>query len=80
VRFTNSSTEANIHAIQGAGRYTGKRKVVVFTGGYHGGCFTFSADKPAGNCVDKEDWIIAKFNDVADTKKKSSSPMIWPQF
>ncbi|KAH6129769.1 hypothetical protein HBI69_001820 [Parastagonospora nodorum] len=70
VRFTNSGTEANLHAIQGARRYTGKRKVVVFTGGYHGGCFTFSADKPTEDCIDKEDWIIAEFNDVADTRKK----------
>jgi glutamate-1-semialdehyde 2,1-aminomutase len=39
IRFTNSGTEANLHAIQGAKRFTGKRKVVVFTGGYHGGCY-----------------------------------------
>ena len=33
VRFTNSGTEANLHAIQAARRFTGKRKVVVFSGG-----------------------------------------------
>jgi glutamate-1-semialdehyde 2,1-aminomutase len=69
VRFTNSGTEANLHAIQGAKRFTGKKKVVVFSGGYHGGCYTFG-DQPAENCVDKDDWIIAEFNDIEDTKRK----------
>ncbi|KAF1948582.1 glutamate-1-semialdehyde 2,1-aminomutase [Byssothecium circinans] len=70
VRFTNSGTEANLHALQAAKRFTGKRKVVVFTGGYHGGCFSFPEDKPAENCVDMGDWIIAEYNDIEDTKKK----------
>ncbi|KAF1837224.1 PLP-dependent transferase [Decorospora gaudefroyi] len=70
VRFTNSGTEANLHAIQGAKRFTGRKKVVVFSGGYHGGCYTFPGDRPAENNVDKEDWIIAEFNDIADTKRK----------
>lgn len=69
VRFTNSGTEANLHAIQGARRYTGKRKVVVFSGGYHGGCYTFG-DEPAENCVDIHEWIIAEYNDIEDTKRK----------
>lgn len=70
VRFTNSGTEANLHAIQGAKRFTGKRKVVVFTGGYHGGCYTFPGDRPAENVVDRDDWIIAEFNDIEDAKRK----------
>ena len=70
VRFCNSGTEANLHAIQGARKFTGKRKVVVFSGGYHGGCYTFPGDKPAENCVDLNDWIIAEFNDIEDTRKK----------
>ncbi|KAF1841674.1 PLP-dependent transferase [Cucurbitaria berberidis CBS 394.84] len=70
IRFTNSGTEANLHAIQGAKRFTGKKKVVVFTGGYHGGCYTFPGDRPAENCVDKDDWIIAEYNDIEDTKRK----------
>jgi glutamate-1-semialdehyde 2,1-aminomutase len=69
VRFTNSGTEANLHAIQGAKRFTGKQKVVVFSGGYHGSCYTFG-EHPAENCVDKDDWIIAEFNDIEDTKRK----------
>ncbi|KAJ4374196.1 hypothetical protein N0V83_002937 [Neocucurbitaria cava] len=70
IRFTNSGTEANLHAIQGAKRFTGKKKVVVFTGGYHGGCYTFPDDRPAENCVDQDDWIIAEYNDIEDTRKK----------
>jgi glutamate-1-semialdehyde 2,1-aminomutase len=70
IRFTNSGTEANLHAIQGAKRFTGKHKVVVFTGGYHGGCFSFPEDKPAENCVDRDDWIIAEYNDLEDTRRK----------
>lgn len=69
VRFTNSGTEANLHAIAGARRFTGKRKIVVFTGGYHGGCYTFG-DQPAENCVDMDQWIMAEYNDIMDTKKK----------
>lgn len=70
IRFTNSGTEANLHAINGAKRHTGKRKVVVFTGGYHGGCFSFPEDHPAENCVDRDEWIVAEYNDVADAKRK----------
>jgi glutamate-1-semialdehyde 2,1-aminomutase len=70
IRFANSGTEANLHAIQGAKRFTGKHKVVVFTDGYHGGCFTFIGDQPTANAIDKADWIVAKFNDIADTKQK----------
>jgi len=70
MRFTNSGTEANLHAIQGAKRFTGKRKVVVFTGGYHGGCFSFPEDKPAENNVDHHEWIVAEYNDIEDTKRK----------
>jgi glutamate-1-semialdehyde 2,1-aminomutase len=70
IRFTNSGTEANLHAIQGARKFTGKRKIVVFTGGYHGGCYTFPEDHPAENCVDQDDWIIAEFNDMEDSKRK----------
>ncbi|EMD91631.1 hypothetical protein COCC4DRAFT_128612 [Bipolaris maydis ATCC 48331] len=70
IRFTNSGTEATLHAIQGARRFTGKKKVVVFSGGYHGGCYLFPDNRPAENCVDKDDWIVAEFNDIEDAKRK----------
>ncbi|KAF2877016.1 pyridoxal phosphate-dependent transferase [Massariosphaeria phaeospora] len=69
IRFTNSGTEANLHALQAVKRFTGKRKVVVFGGGYHGACFSFPEDQPAENCVDRHEWIVAEYNDVADAKR-----------
>jgi len=36
VRFSNSGTEATMHAIRIARGYTGKDKIVKFEGGYHG--------------------------------------------
>ncbi|RMX74069.1 hypothetical protein D0869_12968 [Hortaea werneckii] len=70
VRFTNSGTEANMHAIQAARRYTGKRKVVVFAGGYHGAVFCFASGAPAPNNVDLDDWVVAEFNNVSDARAK----------
>ena len=40
VRLTNSGTEANLLAITVATIFTGRKKVMVFDGGYHGGIFT----------------------------------------
>ena len=37
MRFTNSGSEATMHAIRVARAYTGRDKVVKFEGGYHGG-------------------------------------------
>ena len=67
VRFTNSGTEANLHALAGARKFTGKRKVVVFSGGYHGGVFSFW-DGVQENGVDQDDWVIGKYNDVEGAK------------
>jgi glutamate-1-semialdehyde 2,1-aminomutase len=41
VRFTNSGTEANVMAVSLARAATGRSKVVVFEGGYHGGVLYF---------------------------------------
>jgi glutamate-1-semialdehyde 2,1-aminomutase len=70
IRFTNSGTEANLHALAGAKRFTGKRKVVVFTGAYHGACYMFAEDEPAENVVDRGDWIIAEYNNLEDARVK----------
>ena len=42
VRFTNSGTEANLMAISSARVHTGREKVLVFDGGYHGGLLYFA--------------------------------------
>jgi glutamate-1-semialdehyde 2,1-aminomutase len=42
VRFTNSGTEANLMAISSARVHTGRNKVLVFDGGYHGALLYFA--------------------------------------
>jgi glutamate-1-semialdehyde 2,1-aminomutase len=64
VRFTNSGTEANLHALAAARLFTNKRKVVVFNRGYHGGVLGFKGGKPAPNNVDPDDWVVVKYNDL----------------
>lgn len=73
VRFTNSGTEANLHALAAARKFTNKRKVVVFNRGYHGGVLGFKDGKPAPNNVDPNDWIIVKYNDVDAATKAIQS-------
>jgi glutamate-1-semialdehyde 2,1-aminomutase len=41
VRFTNSGTEANLMAIQLARHHTGRQRIVVADGAYHGGLLYF---------------------------------------
>jgi len=68
IRFCNSGTEANLHALAGARRFTGKRKVVVFTGGYHGAVLSFGSGS-APNNVDQDDWVVARYNDVRSARQ-----------
>ncbi len=54
VRFTNSGTEANMHALRIARAFTGKTKIIKTEGGYHGTTDVFEASvdpnlKKAGN-------------------------------
>ncbi|KAK7733384.1 hypothetical protein SLS57_000399 [Botryosphaeria dothidea] len=65
LRFCNSGTEANLHALAAARAFTGRRRVVVFAGGYHGGVLMFGHGGPAPNNVDHADWVVARYNDVA---------------
>lgn len=68
VRFANSGTEANLHALAAARAFTKKRKVVAFGGGYHGGVLGFTRDAPAANNVDLEDWIVVRYNHLDGAK------------
>ncbi|WP_051237151.1 aspartate aminotransferase family protein [Ottowia thiooxydans] len=63
LRFTNSGTEANLMAINAAVHFTKRPKIVVFSGGYHGGVLTFGA-KPSPITV-PYDFIVLPYNDVA---------------
>ncbi|TVY36690.1 putative aminotransferase [Lachnellula occidentalis] len=67
IRFCNSGTEANLHALAGARRFTGKRKVVVFYGAYHGAVLGFW-DGVQENGVDKAEWVIGRYNDIEGAK------------
>ncbi|KAI9172080.1 Beta-phenylalanine transaminase [Paramyrothecium foliicola] len=64
IRFANSGTEANLHALAAAKLFTGKNKTVVFAGGYHGGVLGFAGGRPAKNNVDKDDWVVVEYNDL----------------
>lgn len=63
VRFTNSGTEANLMAISTARNHTGKKKVMVFNGGYHGGLLYFGNGGIPINAP--FDYILGDFNDAA---------------
>ncbi|MCR9177395.1 MAG: aminotransferase class III-fold pyridoxal phosphate-dependent enzyme [Alphaproteobacteria bacterium] len=59
VRFTNSGTEANMMALVAARAYTGRDKVMVFRGAYHGGVLYF-----AGSPLNAPfDYVMADYND-----------------
>jgi glutamate-1-semialdehyde 2,1-aminomutase len=65
VRFTNSGTEANLMAITAARQFTGRSKVLVFYGGYHGGVLTFAAGVAPWNAP--YEFVVAPYNDRAAT-------------
>jgi len=64
LRFTNSGTEANLMALASATAHTGRRKVLVFKGGYHGGVLAFAGGGSPVNVP--HDWIVARYNDLDD--------------
>ncbi|KAH8646243.1 pyridoxal phosphate-dependent transferase [Xylariales sp. PMI_506] len=66
LRFCNSGTEANLYALSIAKHVTKKRKVICFAGGYHGGVLSFGHGV-APNTIDKDDWVLGTYNDVAGT-------------
>jgi glutamate-1-semialdehyde 2,1-aminomutase len=66
VRFTNSGTEANLLAISVGRIFTGRPKVMVFNGGYHGAVFGFAG---GGSPINAPfDYVLAPYNDIAGTQ------------
>ena len=63
VRFTNSGTEANLLAMTTAVIATGRKKIMVFSGGYHGSVFYFASGNAPWNAP--FDFVISPFNDEA---------------
>lgn len=62
VRFTNSGTEANLMAIGTAIHVTGRRRIVVFEEGYHGGVLTFAHG--IGPLNVPHDFVLLPYNDI----------------
>ena len=65
VRFTNSGTEANLMALAAATAITGRRKVLVFDGGYHGGVLNFATGGAPTNVP--HDFVVGTYNDLERT-------------
>ncbi len=61
VRFTNSGTEANLMALSAARAHTGRERIVVFRGGYHGGLLTFATGPSPVNAP--YDVRVVSYND-----------------
>jgi glutamate-1-semialdehyde 2,1-aminomutase len=68
VRFTNSGTEANTMAIAAALASTGRKKILVFHNGYHGGTLYFPKALPQINTNLPHDFVFAPYNDIEGTK------------
>jgi glutamate-1-semialdehyde 2,1-aminomutase len=66
VRFTNSGTEANLLAISLARIATGRPKVLVFDGGYHGAVFGFAG---GGSPINVPfEYVLAPYNNLDATR------------
>ena len=66
VRFTNSGTEANLLAIATARHHTGREKVMVMNGAYHGGVLAFGDGGIPINAP--YDFVLGKFNQIEYTR------------
>jgi glutamate-1-semialdehyde 2,1-aminomutase len=68
VRFCNSGTEANLLAMSLARVVTGREKIVVFTGGYHGGVFFF--ETAAGSPLNAPfPFLVGEYNDLEEARR-----------
>jgi glutamate-1-semialdehyde 2,1-aminomutase len=66
VRFTNSGTEANLMALAVAKHATGRQKILVFEGAYHGSVLSFSPGAAAPRVP--HDFLVARYNDLEGTR------------
>jgi glutamate-1-semialdehyde 2,1-aminomutase len=76
MRFASTGTEATLHAVRLARAYTGREKVLVFAGSYHGSHEVSlvghrGAARAHGGGVPRgviEDTVVAQFNDIASVE------------
>ncbi len=66
IRFTNSGTEANLMAIATARHHTGRGRVMVMHGGYHGGLLYFGGGGIPINAP--YDFVLGRFNRIGATR------------
>lgn len=62
VRFCNSGTEANLLAVSAARVHTGRSKIMVFEGAYHGSMFYFAGHHSPINAP--FDFVVGEFNNA----------------
>ncbi|KAH7308919.1 putative acetylornithine aminotransferase [Stachybotrys elegans] len=71
VRFTNSGTEANTTALGAALAITKRRKILVFSGGYHGSTLVFPMALMQGSTAPTmnlpHDFAYAPYNNIPET-------------
>ena len=65
IRFTNSGTEANLMALVTAIAASGRKRVLGFRGGYHGGVLTL---KPGVLTNAPFDFALARYNDLVSVE------------
>jgi glutamate-1-semialdehyde 2,1-aminomutase len=68
LRFTNSGTEATLMALSAAKVFTGREKVLVFSGGYHGGAFSFKGGESSPVNAPHE-YLIARYNSLESVRE-----------
>jgi glutamate-1-semialdehyde 2,1-aminomutase len=66
VRFTNSGTEANLMAVSLARVVTGRDRLLVFEGGYHGGLLSFAHGASPVNAPYPV--TVGRYNDLAEAE------------
>lgn len=67
VRFCNSGTEANLMALAAARVITGRSRILVFNGAYHGGVIKFPEGHSDLNVP--YDFVYADYNDTSGTAR-----------
>lgn len=68
LRFTNSGTEATLMALAAAKAYTGRKKILVFAGGYHGGAFSFKGGS-SGPVNAPHEYLVARYNSLESVRE-----------
>ncbi|GAB7326262.1 hypothetical protein MBLNU13_g10243t1 [Cladosporium sp. NU13] len=68
LRFTNSGTEATLMALSAAKVFTGRKKILVFSGGYHGGAFSFKGGESSPVNAPHE-YLIARYNSLESVRE-----------